>query len=101
VDGDEATSWVASNFPPQWLELDLGQETSVSRLRLKVTQTPAGATTHEITGGMTQGALTPLATLTGVTQSGQWLEATFADTSVRYLRVVHLLCSSGQNICHG
>ncbi len=87
VDGNETTSWIAPGFPTQWIELDLGQTRSVGRVRLKVTQTPDGATTHQIKGGTTQGALTTLGTLSGVTQHGQWLEVTFTAASVRYVRV--------------
>jgi RHS repeat-associated protein len=87
VDGNEATSWIAGGFPTQWIELDLGQASSVTKLRLKVNQTPDGATTHQIAGGTTQGTLAPLATLSGTTQTGQWLEATFTAASVRYVRV--------------
>lgn len=87
VDGNEASSWIASGFPTQWIELDLGQARNVSKLRLKINQYPAGATTHQISGGTSQGALSPLWTHSGTLQSGEWLEATFTETSVRYLRV--------------
>ncbi len=87
IDGNEATAWIASGGPTQWIELDLGAATSVRKLRLKVNQSPDGATTHQLSGGTTPGALSPLATLTGTTQHGAWVEATFAPTSVRYVRI--------------
>ncbi|HXI26735.1 MAG TPA: carbohydrate-binding protein [Pyrinomonadaceae bacterium] len=87
IDNSLGTCWVADGFAPQWVQLDLGQLYTVSKVRLLVLQDPAGATTHQIYGGTTTANLALLGTLSGNTQSGQWLELTFTSSSVRYLRV--------------
>jgi len=40
--------WNAGDFAPQWIEVDLLQPTTISMIRLMVSQTPAGETSHEI-----------------------------------------------------
>jgi RHS repeat-associated protein len=87
TDGDPSTSWIAGGWAPQWLQLDLGQPSSVSRVRLLVNQDPPGNTTHQVWGGPSPGSLTLLGTLSGHTQTGQWLELSAAAQGVRYVRV--------------
>jgi len=47
VDGTGA-QWGAGAGPRQWIELNLGKTYSIQKLRLTVSQTPAGETTHQI-----------------------------------------------------
>ncbi len=88
TDGNLSSAWVVDGFAPQWIQLDLGQSANLSQVRLSVQQDPAGQTVHEVWGGATPSSLTLLGTLSGYTQSGQWLELTTAAQNVRYVRVV-------------
>src|SRR2546426_7102453 len=52
LDGDETSAWSAGDVgPPQWIQLDLGEPTTVSGVLLDVGQTPDGPTIHQIYGG--------------------------------------------------
>jgi hypothetical protein len=42
------THWSASNFPPQWIEVDLGAELVIREVHLSVQQSPAGNTNHRL-----------------------------------------------------
>jgi RHS repeat-associated protein len=88
ADANHTTSWVANGFPQQWIQYDLGQPRDLTRVRMLVGQDPAGQTTHQVWGGQVPGSLTLLGTLSGVTQSGQWLQLTTGAAGVRYVRVV-------------
>jgi hypothetical protein len=72
---------------PGWIQLDLGQPATISKVRLYTEQYPPGPTTHQILGGLTPDNLAPLGTLDGDTTSGQWLELQVKG-QVRFLRVV-------------
>jgi hypothetical protein len=88
VDGDDTTAWNSGGFAPEWIEIDLGAEVHLSGARLCVTQSPAGPTTHQITGRTSRGEIVPLAILSGHTEKHQSLHPTFsAETPVRYVRV--------------
>jgi len=87
TDGDIKTPWSAGGPAPQWIQLDLGEESSVSRLRLNVSQTPLGPTTHEVYGGPTPDQLKLLGTLEGTTQDSQWIELSVSANNVRYLKI--------------
>jgi hypothetical protein len=86
-DGKADTSWVAGDAPLQWIQLDLGELTSLSKVRLHVNQTPGGPTTHQIHGGPAPDQLQLINTLEGTTQDNQWLESNSAASGVRYLRI--------------
>jgi RHS repeat-associated protein len=90
IDGNLGTMWNSGGFAPQWIQLDLGQPATISQIRLNVAQLPDGQTTHEIYGGTDPQALTLIRTLSGFTQSGQWLEPTFAPAinNIRYLKIL-------------
>ena len=87
VDGNVATTWNAGAFGPQWIQLDLGRQYTVAKVRLATAQSPAGRTVHQIYGGPTPDSLTPIATLDDVTRDGQWLEMSCSASRVRYLKV--------------
>ncbi|HEY3354648.1 MAG TPA: kelch repeat-containing protein [Polyangia bacterium] len=88
IDGNESTGWNAPGYAGNWIELDLGQNYLVNQVKLMVAQAPAGQTTHQILGGLAPAPTTVLQTLSGYTTSGDWLTASVAPTSVRYLRVL-------------
>lgn len=87
MDGKAETFWNAGGAALQWIQLDLGEPTSVSKVRLQVLQTPGGATTHQIHGGPATDQLQPINTLEGTTQDGQWIESNSPASNVRYIRV--------------
>lgn len=89
VDGNPETSWNSGGFPPASIDLDLGTTHAVTRVRLRVNQSPDGNTTHEIYGGPSLSSLALLSTLSGFTTVFTWLEASFspAASNVRFLRV--------------
>jgi hypothetical protein len=87
IDHDLQRLWSSGMFAPGWIQLDLGQPTAITRVRLYTAQTPAGPTSHQIEGGLTPGSLAPLGTLDGHTADAQWLELQ-TKARVRYLKVV-------------
>lgn len=94
VEGDSNTLWNAGGDANsgagkrQWIELDLGERTTVARLRLQVEQTPAAPTHHIIYGGPTPNPQTELGRFQQPTQSLQGLELAGTMHDVRYLRIV-------------
>lgn len=86
-DGDVTTIWSAGASAPAWIQFDLGQPMTISRVRLNVSQTPPGPTTHEISGGPTPDSLTLIGTLDGNTTEEQWLELNKPANNVRYVKI--------------
>jgi len=85
-DGDYNTLWNSGSYPTEWVEVDLGQSTSITEILLTVSQSPSPAeTTHEIwtssssIGGDTSGA-TLSYTFTGSTSDEDLLSAVFATS---------------------
>jgi hypothetical protein len=92
-DGRPETAWEAGGVPaPQWIEVDLGVDTTVVGVRLLVWQETPGATDHRVTVRSADGTETELARFTGETRDSQSLEslAPAALANVRYLRVTTL-----------
>jgi hypothetical protein len=94
VDGNTSTYWESTdNAFPQWLQVDLGSATSVSRIVLDLPPSTAWATrTQAITvQGSTDGSnYTTLAASAGYTfnpATGNTATITFTASSVRYLRL--------------
>ena len=87
VDGDLNTQWISGSSAPQWLQLDLGQEYLVSKVRLNILQTPPGPTTHQVFGGPTPETLTLIGILDDITQDNQWLEFYNSVDHIRYLKI--------------
>jgi len=85
-DHDPQKAWNSNGPAPGWIQLDLGQPTTIARVRLLTAQSPPGATIHQVTGGLTPDNLAPLGTLDGDTADSQWLELK-TNAQVRYLRV--------------
>ena len=77
---------MSGGFAPAWVQLDLGRPTTITKVRLYTSQSPAGPTSHQILGGLTPDSLAPLGVLDGSTADAQWLELQVKG-QVRYLRV--------------
>ena len=88
IDGSIATRWSAGSRMPQWIQIDLGEPTTVSVVLLNVSQSPVGPTTHQIYGGPSPSNLKLLGTLDADTHDDQWLELPVTGSDVRYLRVL-------------
>jgi hypothetical protein len=88
TDGDPNSSWIAGNHATQWIMLDLGKTVSAWKIRLLITQSPAGLTKHNIYAGQNPQSLSLVTTFNGVTQNGQWLEYSGGNLGgARYIRV--------------
>jgi F5/8 type C domain-containing protein len=89
VDGDTKSLWIAGQFAPQWLEIDLGAPVAIAAIRLGVAQTPAGGTVHAVLGRSPGGSYHELHVFTESTTDGDLLEyaplAPWQD--IRYLRI--------------
>ncbi|MEF3062805.1 discoidin domain-containing protein [Ralstonia solanacearum] len=88
TDGVSSNAWIASGYAPQWIEVDLGTAVPLKKVRMLVSQNPAGQTTHVVTGGLSPAPTGVLQTVSRNTVDGQWLEVSL-DTavSVRYIRI--------------
>jgi len=74
VDLSMHTHWNAGANPPQWIEIDLQQASSIGGIRLPSLQDRAGYTRHRILGKGESGDFQVLHEFSGITQDGQWLE---------------------------
>jgi hypothetical protein len=91
VDGDAGTYWEsANNAFPQWLQVDLGATTAISRLTLKLPPPTAWATrtqTIAVSDGSTNAILKGATTYTFDPTTGNTVTITFPTMNVRYLRL--------------
>ena len=88
VDGSWWSYWSAGNFPPQWIEVDLGEPKSVAEVRLVITQLPDSPTIHRVYGRATTDApYTLLQEFNGYTVDQQVLTYSGAPLQLRYVRV--------------
>ncbi len=74
VDGG-ARAWNAGDYPPQWLEVALGEPTTIQRVGLVTEQWPPGQTRHQVWARLASGQMVLLADLTGYTEPEQILAA--------------------------
>ena len=90
MDGNLEKWWGAGDFAPQWIQLDLGQPSTIGRIRLVISQSPAGDTRHQVYAGTTLGSLVLVHTFEAYTTDGQVLEFTpgLPLENIRYIRVV-------------
>jgi hypothetical protein len=90
------TTGGGGDIAPQWIEVDLGQPSTVRLFRLMTSQSPAGETRHQIWVGAARDQLYLLGTLEGPTADLQSLE--FIPESpvpdVRFVRIVTRLSPS-------
>ena len=90
IDGNPETIWNAGAHPEQWIHIDLGKLTTVSTIRLVISQHPAGETDHQVWGGADVASLTLLHEFKGLTQDLDTLEfkPSAPQTDIRYIKVV-------------
>jgi hypothetical protein len=88
VDNDPATTWIAGSGPPMWIEIDLGVPADVAEIRLRVAQTPNGATAHRVLALTGSGWVT-VADLVGQTSENQLLRVRPA-TRLEGVRLVRI-----------
>ncbi|PWU22443.1 MAG: hypothetical protein C5B48_10045 [Candidatus Rokuibacteriota bacterium] len=89
VDENPFTYWNSGNFPPQWIEVDLGSPVSVGEVALSITQLPNGYTVHSVYGKLSAtDPYTLLHVFAGPTVDSQTLRTTL-DTpfTARYIRI--------------
>jgi len=91
VDGNPGTWWGSGDFPPLWIEIDLGAASNIQTIRLLPSQTPSGKTVHRLSvrGPLSTNAYTILFTLQGDTQDLQWLVFNPDQPliGIRYIRI--------------
>jgi hypothetical protein len=90
VNGTGDDWWGAGDFAPQWIEIDLGQPSSVRLIRLLTSQSPQGETRHQVWVGSAPDQLYLLHTFEGQTADLQTLEFSPETpiSDLRYVRVV-------------
>jgi hypothetical protein len=89
VDGDWFSYWSAGNFPPQWIEIDLGSAQRVDEVNLGITQLPDCQTVHRLSARQTATEpYTLLHEFSGFTIDQQNLRHVLSvPTKLRYVRV--------------
>jgi len=96
IDGNIETIWNSGAGPEQWIQIDLGKPSTVSAIRLHVSQYPEGETTHQLWVGADANNLTLIHEFSGFTRDFDMLE--FAPstplTNIRYIRIVTTKSSS-------
>ncbi|MEZ5175857.1 MAG: discoidin domain-containing protein [Acidimicrobiia bacterium] len=90
VDGWNTTVWESGDGPTQWIEIDLGTESTVEAIRLVTSQYPEGDTVHRVLVGASAAQLHQVYEFAGFTHDGDRLEHVFAGPleHVRFVRVV-------------
>jgi hypothetical protein len=89
VDGNTGTDWGSGDFPPQWIEIDLGAPATLKSFRLLATQYPNGATVHRILVRSPQGEFTEVHRFDQYTSSGSWLTFKLAEPieNIQFVRI--------------
>jgi hypothetical protein len=89
VDGDWYTYWNSGNYPPQWIEVDLGSVRSVGEIDLGITQLPDCLTVHRLYGRASPSdPWTLLREFNGFTVDQQQLQyLASGPQQIRYVRV--------------
>jgi hypothetical protein len=72
-DENTNTYWGSGEPAPQWVEVDLGEEMTISEIRLLTSQSPAGNTVHEIRVRGSDTAYETVRRIEGFTEDLQWL----------------------------
>ncbi|MHA6833717.1 discoidin domain-containing protein [Ralstonia pseudosolanacearum] len=88
IDGVTTSPWIATSWPQQWIEVDLGEVVPLRKMRLLTSQNPGGYTTHVVSGDVNPAPSNTLQTFSGSTTDYQWLETSWdVPVNVRYVRV--------------
>ncbi|MCC6299187.1 MAG: amidohydrolase family protein [Anaerolineales bacterium] len=90
VDGNMETIWSSGAGSEQWIQIDLGETSAVSAVRLTVSQYPEGQTVHQIWAGADSNNLTLVHEFNGITRDSDALEFTFPTplTDIRFIRIL-------------
>lgn len=73
-DQNQFNWWSSGDFPPQWIEIDLGAPATVEGIRLTVSQAPPGGTRHLVWGIQEDGTSSLLHEFSGSTDDAFVLE---------------------------
>jgi hypothetical protein len=94
VDGNSGTVWNSGASPTQWILLDLGRPMAISKIRLQVSQSTAGWTSHYFDVGPDLANLRVAGTYTNIyTADSGWIEYGIVRNNndplgnVRYVRI--------------
>lgn len=89
-DGNLETIWNSGAGPEQWIQIDLGNPTTVSTIRLHVAQFPEGETVHQVWIGADADNLTLLHEFKGITKEYDILEfiSPAPLTNIRYVKII-------------
>ena len=79
LDGDPETIWNSGADPEQWVQINLGVVSTITRIRLTVAQYPDGQTTHKIYAGGSPLAFELIHEFSGSTSDGDVLEFTLGE----------------------
>jgi hypothetical protein len=90
VDGNLNNLWNSGEFPSEWIEIDLGSESLVDRVRLLVSQSPAGNTVHQLFFADQERNYSLAHMFSRFTSDNQWLEyiPNSMPNDVRYVLVL-------------
>ncbi|CAF1289997.1 unnamed protein product [Rotaria sordida] len=79
----------SGGFAPQYIQLELPQDSRVRDICLQVNQYPSGTTNHQLFVGSDLNSMQLIRNLVGTTQAGQWINITFNPplNKIRFLRV--------------
>jgi hypothetical protein len=72
VDGTQKI-WNSGGYPPHWIEINLGEPTTITRVAMNNSQWPPGVTNHQVTVQRSDGSTVILGTLEGFTTVEQLL----------------------------
>ncbi|MEM7113548.1 MAG: protein kinase [Chloroflexota bacterium] len=90
VDGNVFSEWYSQQMAPQWIELNLQEERTITALELRINQEPTeGETTHVIWGAGADGNFVELHIISEFTKAGQWLyfEPDEPWTNLQFIRI--------------
>ncbi len=90
IDGSPDTWWSAGTGPEQWIQIDLGKPTTISSIRLVISQYPEGETDHQLWAGPDANNLTLVHEFRGLTKDPDTLEFKPSEplTNIRFIKVV-------------
>jgi predicted amidohydrolase YtcJ len=89
VDGSLESLWNGGQSAPQWIQVDLGSPSTISSMRLTVSQYPAGETLHQVYAGPSPTELTLVHEFNGITKDSDVLEFTppVPLNGIRYVKI--------------
>jgi hypothetical protein len=90
TDGDLSTVWNSGDRAPQWAQIDLGSEHTITGVRMIITQDPLGVTNHELWIAGNDQVFSKIRTFYSKTTDREVLQHTFYPnrSGVRFVKVV-------------